>query len=115
MQSSIPIINKTYQIYKDIIDLNTNLPRRWRYGLGSSLENSILTTIENLIMAKKAPTTLKPAYLIKADNQLEIATLKLRLLLEFDLVNNTKIFQTQGKLQEIGRMLGGWLKAAQSN
>ena len=95
--------------------MNVKLPRRWRYGLGLSLENSVLACLENLIMAKNAPKTMKPAYLIKADSQLEITTLKLRLLLELALVNDTKIFQTQAKIQEAGRMLGGWLKATQSS
>lgn len=111
----LPVINKIYEIYKIIIDVNSKLPRRWRYGLGLSLEYSILDCIENLVMAKNAPKTMKPAYLIKADSKLEIATLKLRLLLEFALVNDTKIFQAQAKIQEAGRMLGGWLKAAQSS
>ena len=46
--------------------------------------------------------------LLKASSQLEISRLKLRLMLELKLVNETKLFQAQAKLQEIGRMLGGW-------
>jgi len=39
--------------------------------------------------------------------------LKLRLCLELKLANETKIFQAQSALEEIGRMLGGWLKSVQ--
>lgn len=70
--------------------------------------------MEILVMAKSAPKTLKAGYLIKAVAKLEICTLKLRLLLELKLVNETRLFQLQSNLAEIGRMLGGWLKAAQS-
>lgn len=73
-----------------------------------------MSCMEDLIMAKNAPKTLKASYLIKASSQLEITTIKLRLFLELRLVNETKIFQTQTKLAEIGRMLGGWLRATQS-
>lgn len=66
-------------------------------------------------MAKNAPKTFKAGYLLKACGKLEASTLKLRLLLELDLVNETKIFQLQTKLDEIGRMLGGWLKSVQSS
>lgn len=90
------------------------MEKHWRYGLGLSLENSILNCMETLIMAKNAPKTLKAGYLIKAGSQLEIAILKLRLVLELALANETKIFQLQGQLAETGRMLGGWLKAAQT-
>lgn len=90
------------------------LPKRWRYGLGVSIESTILDCLAQLIMAKNAPKQLKAAYLIKASSYLEITTLKLRLILEHKLVNETKIFQTQASLAEVGRMLGGWLKSAQS-
>lgn len=79
--------------------------------MGISLENSILCLLQELIMAKNAPKQLKSAYLIKAGSHLEVATLKLRLFLELEIANETKIFQTQNKLADIGRMLGGWLRS----
>jgi len=111
---SLPIILKNYDVYKSIFDINNHLEKRHRYSLGNSLENTILVILENLIMAKNAPKPLKSAYLIKASAQQEIAILKLRLILELRLANETKIFQTQAKLAEIGRMLGGWLKSLNS-
>ena len=63
-------------------------------------------------MAKNAPRPLKTGYLIKASTYLETAALKVRLLLELKLVNETQIFQLQANLAEIGRMLGGWLKSS---
>jgi hypothetical protein len=111
---SLPIINKTYEAYKSIIGINAKLEKRWRHSLGISLENSMLDFMEILVMAKSAPRPLKAGYLLKGTGKLEITMLKLRLLLELKLVNQTKIFQLEPKLQEIGRMLGGWLKAAQN-
>lgn len=96
------------------MDINTKLPKRWSYGLGISLEKSILDCLSELIMAKNAPKPHKATYLIKAGSHLEVTTFKLRLVLEFKLANETKIFQTQAKLGEIGKMLGGWLKSVQS-
>ena len=87
------------------------MEKRWRYSLGMSLENSILSLLQELIMAKNAPKPLKSPYLIKAGSHLEISVLKLRLFLEMRIANKTKIFQTQNKLTEIGRMLGGWIKS----
>ena len=111
---SLPIINKSYDLYKGSIEINEKLRKRWKYGLGLSLETSVLDCLENLIMAKNAPKPLKAGYLIKAMSKLEITLFKLRLMLELGLANETKIFQLQAKLAEIGRMLGGWLKANQS-
>jgi hypothetical protein len=67
--------------------------------------------MEELIMAKNAPKSLKSGYLIKALSKQEIAALKLRLYLELNLANETKIFQAQANLVEIGRMTGGWLNS----
>lgn len=107
----MPIINLTYDVYKNIVELNHKLNRRWRYSLGISLEQTILELIEQLVMAKSAPKPMKAGYLIKTGGKLEVARLKLRLLLEFRLGSETRLFQLQTKLEEIGRMLGGWLKS----
>ncbi|MEK9178878.1 MAG: hypothetical protein AAB893_00215, partial [Patescibacteria group bacterium] len=52
---SLPIINKTYEIYKDLVNVQGNLDKRWRYSLGISSENTVLDLLQMLIMAKNAP------------------------------------------------------------
>lgn len=111
---TLPIIEQTYEIYKIVADINNHTEKRWRYSLGISLENTILDCLSELIMAKNAPKPIKASYLIKASAHLEIMTLKFRLFLEFGIANETRIFQAQAKIREIGRMLGGWIKSLQS-
>ncbi|MFA6548161.1 MAG: four helix bundle protein [Candidatus Magasanikbacteria bacterium] len=111
---TLPIINQTYEVYKIVVDMNNHTEKRWRYSLCTSLENTILDCLSEMIMAKNAPKPIKVNYLIKASAHLEIMTLKLRLFLEFDIANETKIFQAQAKIREIGRMLGGWIKSLQN-
>lgn len=91
--------------------INLKLDKKFRYSLGQQIEINILDLLSNLITAKNAPKPIKGSQLIKAQTNLEIITIKLRLMLELDIVNNTQIFQTQNKLSEVGRMLGGWLKS----
>ena len=67
--------------------------------------------MEELIMAKNAPKPHKAGYLIKAVANQEIVMLKLRLYLELKIANETKIFQAQANIREVGRMTGGWLKS----
>lgn len=78
------------------------------------MERNTLELLDLLIMAKNAPKPMKVGYLIKASALLEIIVLKLRLFLELKLVNETIVFKIQEDLAEIGRMLGGWLKATKS-
>jgi hypothetical protein len=102
---------KTYDIYKFIIESNSKIPKKFKYSIGTSIEKSVMDLLENLILSKNAPKQNKSAYLIKSQSLQEILTLKLRLLLELNLVNSTRIFQTQSELKEIGKMIGGWLKS----
>lgn len=85
-------------------------------NVGKNLAGEVvdLNFLDQIIMAKNAPKSFKGSYLIRASSLIEIVTLKLRLFLELKLANETKIFQIQGVLAEIGRMTGGWLKAANS-
>lgn len=109
--ATLPIIEKSYAVYKQILVMNTKLEKAHRYGLGVSSEQSVLTLLELLFMASAAPKTHKAVYLLKAQAQLDILRLKLRLYLELKLANETKLFQAQADLEEIGRMLGGWYKS----
>lgn len=96
------------------MEINHKLNKKWLYSLGVSAEDSLLEAIEQLVMAKNAPKTMKGSFLIKASASLEVTTMKIRLLLELGLVNESRIFALQNKLAEIGRMLGGWLKSTYS-
>ena len=108
----ISIIEKTYEVYKGVVDINNHLEKRWRYSLGHSLEESVLSLLDSLIMAKHAPKTFKTSYLLKSMSHLEISCLKLRLILEFKVVKNqTNVFKMQLHNEEIGKMLGGWIRS----
>jgi hypothetical protein len=108
----IPIIQKTYEVYKGVVEINNHLEKRWRYSLGHSVEESVLALLDSLIMAKHAPKSLKASYLLKSMGQLEIVRLKLRLILEFKAVKNqTNVFKIQQHNEEIGKMLGGWIRS----
>lgn len=100
-----------YDLYKQLVDCNVKLPKIHKYGLGLSAEQSVLNTLENLIMAKYAPKTSKAKYLILSIAQIETLRFKLRLYLELGLVNETRVFQMQSTLQEIASMGTGWRKS----
>lgn len=108
---TLPIINRTYDLYKHVAGITSHMEKRWRYSIGQSIEQSVLDCLSELIMAKNAPKQLKAGYLIRASSHQETAILKLRLCLELKTAGETQIFQAQSALQEIGRMLGGWLKS----
>lgn len=111
---TLPIINRTYDLYKLVVDITTHMEKRWRYALGASIEKSVLDCLSDLVMAKNASKPVKASYLMKASAELEVVTFKLRLCLELKIENETRIFQAQSHIREIGRMTGGWLKSLQN-
>ena len=111
MSDELPIILKSYALYKPIDAINETLSKRRRHSLGTSTEQTLLELLRQLIGAKHAPASHKPLYLLRAQSELELLRFKLRLYLELGIANETRIMQLQSQLAEVGRMLGGWLKS----
>lgn len=107
----LPVIIEVHKFYPKIMRLTANLPSMQRQTLGRRAEDSVLTLLEYLVMAKNAPKALKAPYLIKAMAMSEIAMFHLRTFLSEKLGNATTIAQRQAELLEIQRQLGGWLKS----
>ncbi len=111
MPENLPIIDATYRLYKQLYDINQKLAKQQRYALGASTEQSLLALLEQLFLAQHAPKPHKATYLMRANAQLDTLRLKLRLYLELELANETRLFQSQAIMTDIGRMLGGWLRS----
>jgi hypothetical protein len=109
--NEISIINNTYDFYKSLIETTSRIEKRFRYSLASKIEEQTLDLLQNLIMAKHAPKSLKAGYLIKCIGLLENIRLLLRMCLEINVANETNIFKLQENATETGRMLGGWLRS----
>lgn len=100
-----------YEVYKKVIELNTTLDKKYRHTLGEPTVASCADTLQQLILAKHAPKTLKTPYLIKADALGELTALKLRAILELKLTNETNVLKIQARLSEARRQIGGWRKS----
>lgn len=107
----LSVITATYEIYKKLITLTTTIDKKYRYSLGEPTVASCTAALEQLILAKNAPKSLKGTYLINADAQVELTALKLRAVLELKLANETNILKVQAKLTEARRQIGGWRKS----
>ena len=109
--SEISIMLKVYDLFKSIIQITSKLDKNWRYSIGISTDNCVLELMELLTMAKYAPKAMKGTYLLKAQAKLDILKLRLRLMLDLKIADETNLFKNQEILVEIGRMLGGWYKS----
>ncbi len=91
--------------------LTTTIDKKYRYMLGEPTVASCESALEQLILAKHAPKSLKATYLIAAGAASELTALKLRAILELKLANETNVLKIQAKLSEARRQIGGWRKS----
>ena len=111
MSEALPILDTCYRLYKQLYSIDSSLPKAQYYRIGVSTEQTVLELIEHLITAQNAPKLQKRIYLVQANTKLEIVRIKIRLYIELDLANQTRLFQTSAICNDIGRMLGGWIKS----
>ena len=111
MSEGLPILDTCYRLYKQLYSINTSLPKAQYYRIGLSTEQSVQELIKQLVLAQNAPKLQKRTYLLQANTELELVRVKVRLYIELELANQTRLFQTSAICNDVGRMLGGWIKS----
>lgn len=107
----LSVITLIYEVYKKLGTLVTTVDKKYRYTLAEPTVASCSEVLKQLVLAKHAPKSHKAIYLIAADANAELTALKLRAMLELNLVNDTNALKLQAKLTEARRQIGGWRKS----
>jgi len=79
--------------------------------LGLKCENLILEFLEILFTANTLPSEKRLIQLNKADIKLKILKTYIRISFEVKAINLKRYLLLESPLQEIGSMLGGWIKS----
>lgn len=111
MQNETPIIQKTYDFYRELYLVVEKMPKKDKYSLGERLQKTTLDLLELVITASCLERVSKFTYLEKSSIKLDLIKILVRLTYEIKAIDNKKYLLLQGKLQEIGKMLGGWLRS----
>jgi len=106
----IPIFQKVYDFYKELYLSLTRFPKIHRYSLGQRLDSTTLEVFESLVAASTQEPIQKLLLLEKASTKLETLKLLIRLAKDTQSLDNKRYIHLENYLQEIGKMLGGWLK-----
>ena len=109
--NEISIIQKSYNLYKLTYDYAKKFPKSDKYSLGEKIKNLLLEILELLIEAETAKRDWKQPVLEKASRKLNLLKILLRLANDIKILDDKKYLTAQDQVQEIGRMLGGWIKA----
>ena len=107
------IINKSYDLLKFSIPVLNKLPRSFKFTFGDRVQQLLTTVLELLIEAFYQPQEHKRATLLRVNITLEKLRHYLRLGFELGLYASPKYRDFAQRVDEIGRMTGGWLKSLQ--
>ncbi len=107
----IPIFKNTYEFYQSIYSLRLRIPKQDRYTLWQRVENTTLDLIEGILKASELSKQAKLPVLEDVSTKLNLLRILIRLMRDIKAIDGSKYTRLQQKIDEIGRMLGGWIKS----
>ncbi len=106
----VSIFKKTYDLYKEFYICLKNFPKQDKYSLGDKCNLVLVDIMEYLLTASSLSKLERLSYLEKASIKLNIFRVYVRLAKDIKALDDKKYILIQGLVDEIGRMLGGWIK-----
>ena len=110
----IPILKKSYDVYRQLHELRAKVAKQDRHTLWQRLENSTLQVIEGILRASAMTKDEKLPVLQEVSHNLNVTRIFIRLAKDTKIIDMGKYEDFQSQVDEIGRMLGGWVKQVKS-
>ena len=107
------VISKTYDLILWSCNHTGRFPRQHRFVLGERLERTLYDLLETLIQAKYSRE--RKSLLDDANLKLEILRFQIRLAKDLQCLQVKSYSFASKQIDEIGKLVGGWLKARKSN
>lgn len=107
----IPIFKKSYDLYKEFYTLRLAVPKQDRYTLWQKCESLLIDVLEGIIFASQQSKFEKLPTLEKTSVKLNFLRVCVRLMKDVKAIDGKKYILIEASLDEIGRMLGGWIKS----
>ncbi|MDP2631823.1 MAG: diversity-generating retroelement protein Avd [Candidatus Uhrbacteria bacterium] len=106
----IPIFTKLYSLYRAISETLPSFPKTQRYSLGERLDRMVLDILELLFFVPISPSKLETLQTMSV--KVDLLKVLLRLAKDTKALSSGRYLTLQEMLQEIGKMLGGWIRTA---
>ena len=105
----MPVLQKLKDVYILWHGYHSTLPKAHRYSLGIKVDNLFTATIEAIAEASFLPKIEKIPYVRLAIRKLDTLKVFLMVLWETKSLDDKRYIALSTPLDEIGKMLGGWL------
>lgn len=111
LHNEAPILKNSVELYKEYYQYLKTFPKKDQHMLGKRCESHIITFIEHILIAVGVPKDQKLRVLLQANSKFDVLKVLIRMMRELKILDNRKYLSLEGKIQNIGRMLGGWIKS----
>jgi len=106
-----PIFKKSYDLYKILHEYRKVVPKSDRFTVFERCEQSLLDVIEAILQASSQNKQEKVSALNRASLKLNVLRIFIRLLKDIKAIDIKKYVKLETMVDEIGRMLGGWIRS----
>jgi len=107
------IFTRTYDLLEWLLPRTQNFPKSHRFVVTKRLQDAALDFQEALFWANSHSGRQRLAHLRAADAHLDKLRLYLRLVHHWGWLSSGQYEYVSKKVNEVGRLLGGWLKQTQ--
>ncbi|OGF96743.1 hypothetical protein A3H08_02675 [Candidatus Giovannonibacteria bacterium RIFCSPLOWO2_12_FULL_44_32] len=107
-QRLLPLLQKLKEVYLLWYGYYTTLPKVHRHSLGQRIDNLFIEIIEFIAIASFLSKEEKLPYIKVAIRKTDTLKVLLMVLWETKSLDNKKYIALSVKIEEIGKMLGGW-------
>jgi hypothetical protein len=104
------LVHKVFDFYKKIYLISLKIPKRDRFGIWLKIENICLEIIDCIIAASFENKIAKLPLLNSARIKTEILKKLIRIPYELNILEKRKYLNIEFELQEISKMVNGWIK-----
>ena len=112
LTTELAVIARTYEFVIWTCQHIAKFPRSYRFTLGEQLELRLYRILEDLLRAKYSKERM--AILQAVNMELELLRFQFRLAKDLQCLNVKSYGYAAEKVNEIGQMVGGWLKTCRS-
>ncbi len=108
--TDVPVLHTFEALYLQWSEIHAKFPKSKRYSLGTKCDETLLDALASICNAAYHESAGKRPFVESASASLEVAKVLFRTAKAARCLTNDQYVSVQAKLNEIGRMVGGWMK-----
>jgi len=109
MYKNLSIFEKTYELILWLYPTVNKFPKSQRFVLGQQIENTVLEILKGIIQTNQEKSKL--TFLKQISVDLDKLRILIRLSKDLKFINLKQYQFSADKVNEIGKMLGGWIRS----